>query len=635
MEYRGHFLVRCRLSYSRLYFNKMTIRLLCIKYFQILIIMSLALLLISCGGKSDNESKVKAASKTSMQYQYTGKLLSGKERTNQAEIPLLKSYKALVKQSLAKLPAVLSIESDVLNNEQAVLAQQIAINNKKFSQYTKHPQTYQALRNEIMTVRLVLASDKTTANSKALVSCKAETCFRVEMYNYFFNLSSVAFVDINTQKVVALTQYSNAQPDLNKNLIKLAIEIAKNSEVVKKELAEAGGGDTQPTMSEIKTSLKNSRCERSHHLCVAPTFVVGDKALWAIVDLTDGDLVGTRWTELGSSGPPIEITERQLENEFVFSQFCEQSQHFSKGDWQFDYQITSSDGLQITDVKFKNKTVMKSAKLLDWHVSYSTRENFGYSDAIGCPLFSSAVVIAYDGPQMKTITAKNSSEESGFAFVQDFRQPPWPTPCNYRYEQRFEFYKDGRFRVAAADYGRGCGTDGTYRPVLRIDIEVSEGGEEQFAEWDGNNWKPWDKEQWSLQEDDTQYTEEGYLFKVNNPQGQGFYVEPNRGQFGDGSKGDFAYTYITVNHTDIDEAKSDMVTIGSCCNTNHQQGPEQFMEPAEPLAKQNLVMWYVPQIKNEGAKGSEYCWADTQVENGIPKVKVWPCYAGPMFIPIK
>ncbi len=593
----------------------------------------LLLTLSSCNG--DKQESAKKNKTTDSQYEYTGKLLASDLRSNQLDSPRLKTYKANVKRSLQQSPSVLLLNESDLANKNAFQAQLIAIKDKQFTRYNIHPKTKQALRNEIMTVRPTLASDKTSVNNNALSTCKPDTCYRVEMYNFFFNLSSVAFVDTSLKKVIALSQYSDAQPDLNKNLIQLAIEIAKNSDLVKAELKAAGVEDTQPTMSEIKTSLKNSRCERSHHLCVAPTFIVGDKALWAIVDLTDGDLVGTRWTELGTSGPPIEITERQLENEYVFSNFCEKSQHYKKGDWQFDYQITPSDGLQLTDVKFKNKTVMKSVKLLDWHVSYSSRENFGYSDAIGCPLFSSAVVIAYDGPQTKMISDKDTQQENGFAFIQDFRQPPWPTPCNYRYVQRFEFYNDGRFRVAAADYGRGCGTDGTYRPVLRIDIESSEGGAEQFSQWNGQSWQTWDKEQWSLQTDKSQYTNEGYLFKINNPQGQGFYIEPNRGQFGDGSRGDFAYTYITVNHPDKDEAKSDMVTIGSCCNTNHQQGPEQFMQPAEPLEKQNLVMWYVPQIKNDGTAGSEYCWADTRVENGIPKVKVWPCYAGPMFIPIQ
>ena len=594
---------------------------------------NLILLLFLLPACNSNESTKKEEAKQD-NFEYTGKLTSSKERLSVVDSQLLADYKNKVKESLLLPTPVLLLDKAALKNDNNLIeAQSLAIKSEAFTRFTKHPKTKEVLRNEIMTIRKVLASDKTSANSKLLSSCKEASCFRVEMYNYFFNLSSVAFVDTTAKKVLAVSQYSDAQPDLNKNLIKLAIDIAKNSDLVKKELGDA---KVEPTMSEIKTSLKNSRCERSHHLCVAPTFVVGNKALWAIVDLTDGDLVGTRWTDLGTSGPPIEITERQLENEYVFSQFCEKSQHYIKGDWQFDYQITPSDGLQLTNVKYKDKIVLKSAKLLDWHVSYSSRENFGYSDAIGCPLFSSAVVIAYDGPQTEIIKEKDASEESGFAFVQDFRQPPWPTPCNYRYVQRFEFYKDGRFRVAAADYGRGCGTDGTYRPVLRIDIEVSEnGGEELFSQWDGENWKSWGKEQWSLQEDTSKYTDKGYLFKVNNPKGNGFYIEPNRGQFNDGSKGDFAYTYITVNHLDKDEAKSDMMTIGSCCNTNHQQGPEQFMQPAEPLDKQNLVMWYVPQIKNDGAAGSEYCWADTRVENGIPKIKVWPCYTGPMFIPIK
>jgi hypothetical protein len=47
-----------------------------------------------------------------------------------------------------------------------------------------------------------------------------------------------------------------------------------------------------------------------------------------------------------------------------------------------------------------------------------------------------------------------------------------------------------------------------------------------------------------------------------------------------------------------------------------------------------LVFWYVPQMKNDGAAGSEYCWADTQVKNGVQNIKVWPCYSGPMFVPV-
>ena len=609
-----------------------------IKFLFIIVISLLAL--VSCkqeqktNTKNVEDNNTAESEKNVNIYEYTGILVSGDNRAKQVQFPELKKYKDKIQLALKKQVPVLILEKDELLDDTAYKAQLLATKNKQFIQYTRHPQSKAPLRNEIMTVRKVLAGDIQQSKNKVLDSCKNQDCFRVEMYNFFFNLSSVAFVNVTTEKVLGVNVYSQAQPDLSKRLTKLAIEIAKSSDLVKQEL---GDTDVQPTMAEIKTALKNSRCERSHHLCVAPTFVIGDRALWAIVDLTDGDLVGVRWTELGDSGPPIQITERQLENEFVFSQFCEKSQHHQQGDWQFDYQITSSDGLQLTDVKFKDKIVMKSVKLLDWHVSYSSRENFGYSDAIGCPLFSSAVVVAYDGPKVENIELQKDKDTSdkGFAFIQDFRQLPWPAPCNYRYEQRFEFYDNGKFRVAAADLGRGCGTDGTYRPVIKIDLEASAVGEaEQISQWNGSTWEQWNQEKWTLQDPSTQYTKDGYQFKFTNNKDQGFYIEPNRGQFKDGSKGDFAYTYFTVNHEDKDEAKSDMVTIGSCCNTDHKQGPEQFMEPAESLSNQNLVMWYVPQIKNEGKKGEEYCWADTQVENGIAKVKVWPCYAGPMFIPI-
>ncbi len=559
-------------------------------------------------------------------FAYSGKLLSDKEQSSSSDLPQVQQYAQRIKKSLQQNPPVLVLAKADFKDLLAHEAQLIALKNPQFIRFTHEEKSGLPLRNEIMTVRKLLASDISDTTHKSLNICQ-QNCYRVEMYNFYYNMSSVAFVDMKLKQVIAINNYSDAQPDLNNNLTQLAIAIAKHSDVVKTELK---GENLNPTMAQIKTSLKNSRCERSHHLCVAPTFVVADKALWAIVDLTDGDLVGTRWSELGESGPPIQITERQLENEFVFREFCEQTRHFSQGDWQFDYQITTSDGMELTQVKYKDKVVMNSAKLLDWHVSYSSREGFGYSDAIGCPLFSSAVVIAYDGPQIKNIIHKD--EEIGFAFIQDFRQPPWPTPCNYRYEQRFEFYHDGRFRVAAADYGRGCGTDGTYRPIMRIDLEVDKNNE-QFAQWDGQKWRKWQQEQWHLQNSETKFTAQGYLFKFTNKDNKGFYIEPNRGQFNDGSKGDFAFSYISVNHATKDEGANDMMTLGSCCNTDFRQGPEQFIQPAEKLINNNLVLWYVPQIKNNGSKGQEYCWADTAVENGIKKVNVWPCYAGAMFVP--
>ena len=43
----------------------------------------------------------------------------------------------------------------------------------------------------------------------------------------------------------------------------------------------------------------------------------------------------------------------------------------------------------------------------------------------------------------------------------------------------------------------------------------------------------------------------------------------------------------------------------------------------------------IGQFYLDGEKGKEYCWAESVVENGIYKVKEYPCYSGAMFVPVK
>jgi len=55
----------------------------------------------------------------------------------------------------------------------------------------------------------------------------------------------------------------------------------------------------------------------------------------------------------------------------------------------------------------------------------------------------------------------------------------------------------------------------------------------------------------------------------------------------------------------------------------------------ENIVNTDIVVWYVPQMKNDDTKGHEYCWAESYLENGVYKTKVYPCMCGPMFVPIK
>ena len=582
-----------------------------------LLLLSITFILSACA--SDSESLADAT--------MTGLLATPlSKEVLQNQIPLLLTRQSAVQTSLTMDPPILLLPN---LDEPAEQAQRLAIENNEFQAYLFDEESGDPRWNEIMSIRPTLPSDVSNLN----IECNEGQCYRVELYNYALNVTTVAIVDVINDQVLTVNHLNNVQPDISPELTELAIQIAKTSPEVKEALGVNGELD-EPVMPNVKTALNGSQCERSQHLCVAPTFIMEDRALWAIVDLTDEKLVGIRWTDLGENGATTVVTERSLQNEYVWENYCQKSHTIERDDWAFDYMLTSSDGLKVSDATYQGQQVMRSAKVVDFHVSYSREDGFGYSDAIGCPMFSSAAVVAFNGPEVVDIL--ENEIVVGFALIQDFRSPVWPAACNYRYEQRYEFYKDGRFRTVVGNLGRGCGTNGTYRPVLRLDLTASaDGAQDSFYEWAANAWQLWEVEQWQLQDENTEFTPEGYQYRISAPDGHGFYIEPGNGQFGDGGRGDNAFTYVVRRDPEMDEGESDIPTIGACCNTDYQQGPEQFINtPPEDIAEQDLVIWYVPQLENSDTPGEEYCWANTMIVDGLPKVGTFPCYAGPMFVPI-
>jgi hypothetical protein len=158
------------------------------------------------------------------------------------------------------------------------------------------------------------------------------------------------------------------------------------------------------------------------------------------------------------------------------------------------------------------------------------------------------------------------------------------------------------------------------------------GNSQQFAQWNGNEWQQWQKEQWTVQDFNSRLNPQGYLYKLSTGSNEGFYIEPSSGQFNDGGRGDNAFTYITKFQSQKDEGENDLVTIGPCCNTNYEQGPEKFINN-ESIVNTGIIVWYVPQMKNDDTKGREYCWAESYLENGVYKTHVYPCMGGAMFVP--
>jgi hypothetical protein len=538
-------------------------------------------------------------------------------------LPALATRQARLAGDEAAKASVLLLDEPLDANQQ--LAQDLAVHDPRVLANLVDTSTGLPLRAEVLGVYPARAGDLTDDTAV----CRTSTCYRVELYNHATNSATVTLVDVPAATVLAVNDFAGFQPDIPPHLVALAREIAVNAPEVAQALGFQPAAD-EAVMAGTKTALNETSCERSRHLCVAPTFVQGDRALWAIVDLTDGVLVGTRWTALGKSGTGPVVTEKHLQDDVISALYCEHETPLTHGDWTMTYMLTSSDGLRLSDVTFRGRPVLDDAKLVDWHVSYSGEEAFGYSDAIGCPTFSQAAVVAHEAPSVTDIAV--DGQVLGFSITQDFEGEMWPAPCNYYYRQRFDFYDDGRFRTVAANVGRGCGDQGTYRPVLRIGFA---GADNSFASWDGAGWQTWSDEGYALQGPATEYSPEGYQFRVADTAGAGYYVQPGQGQFGDGGRGDNAFTYVTLNKPGVDEGQADLITIGPCCNADHQQGPEKFMLPApDPIAGSHIVMWYVPQLQNDDTPGQEYCWADTVLREGVYVPVEYPCYAGPMFVPI-
>ncbi|MBK7809980.1 MAG: hypothetical protein IPI50_01890 [Saprospiraceae bacterium] len=533
--------------------------------------------------------------------------------------PLEDRQKQIARTLLTRTPILNLLEFDKkdLRNEAADLI----IQHESMNEYYFEKGSNKPMLSEIFSVSKMRAADQ-FGNGK---SCESENCFRVEIYHYATNGLIMAVVDMEEKKVLDLSYFAGFQPDIPPHLGELAKWIASHDTAVMRTLGVSISEQNEPRMANTKTALNNTKCQRSQHLCVAPTYVKGDKALWAIIDLTDLKVAGMKWTEVGTTG--MAITERLVQNEKMMSCYCEIENQYSKDGWEFNYTLTRSDGLRITDIKYLGNPLFDDVKMVDWHVSYSNTEGFGYSDAIGCPEYSQAAVVAIEPPYFETIIENNDT--IGFKMVQKYFSEGWPTPCSYNYQQNFEFYKDGSFRPVVGSLGRGCGNDGTYRPVTRIALS---GKKNTFQNFKNSNWQDWKKEQWFLENELTEYSEDRFVGRIISDGKPRLYVEAAKGQFNDGGRGDKAYYYITKRHDNKNEGETDLPTIGPCCNTDHHQGPEKFIE-STPEATENtgIVLWYVPQLKNDNSPGAEYCWAESVLENGIYVAKVFPCFSGPKF----
>lgn len=455
-------------------------------------------------------------------------------------------------------------------------------------------------RAEVFGVRAV--GGQYPAGSEA---CAAADCRQVEIYLFDTDTTVLALVDLDAEVVRAVLEQPGVQPGANQRVTDLAAEIARTSPAV---IAEAG---YTPARAQLTPMNGGGECPPAH-LCLAMTLPDDGSLIWIVVDVTAEQVVA-----VSRLPGPADAGELSALTTAVAT--CPAAGSVERYGWRLDYETTGTDGLRVAQVTHYGVPVLTSAKLAQWHVDYGA---FGFQDVTGCGGGGGGYLI-YPYGETTILPVTTTDGVPGFEVAQDFRMSNWGGVCNYRYSQHFQFFADGRFRAAAAAYGKGCYADSVYRPLLRLDVAVGGDAGDSLQQWDGADWVTATTEAYFSQL--PPYTSAEAKWRVSDAGGRAYTIEPGQGQFADGGTGDNAYLYGVVHHAA--EGDTDLGVIGSCCLDNQNQGPHNYIN-GEPLTNTNVVLWYVPQ-QVTAAADPYYCWTVGAGANP----QTYPCRAGPMFVP--
>ncbi len=443
-------------------------------------------------------------------------------------------------------------------------------------------------------------------------ACALHDCRQVEIYLFDDNATVLALVDLDAAEVRDVFYQPGIQPGANQRITNLAAEIARNSPEL---IAELGYRPAREDLYPMDGGMVGTPCATRHY-CLAMNVYQDGSLVWAFVDVTAEALVGVQRAAV-PEGPPPDVSADLSAGD------CPAPGVVNRDGWALSYETTANDGLRVYAVAFGGMPVLTSAKLAEWHADYGSS---GFVDSIGCAQGGGGYTIFPFG-----LTEVNDliedGEVVGFELVQDFRMSNWGALCNYRYDQHYQFFTSGAFRIVGAAFGKGCDDTSTYRALMRIDLAVAGDDDDNFATWNGSEWVTQTVEGWWSQV--APYTPEGYKWRVSDANGRAYYVEPGQGQFSDGGRGDYAYAYAVK--FNAGEGDTNLGALGTCCQDDHQQGPDEYLN-TEAIASENIVLWYVPQFETTadlGPPADYYCWT----VSGLPDPETYPCPGGPLFVP--
>jgi hypothetical protein len=227
--------------------------------------------------------------------------------------------------------------------------------------------------------------------------------------------------------------------------------------------------------------------------------------------------------------------------------------------WQLSYATTGTDGLEVTNVTYGGREVIGSIKLAEWQADEGAG---GFTLVTGCGGGGGGFqIFPFGETQVLQVP-------DGFHVTQDFRMPSWGADCNYRFEQRLEFYRGGRFRVSSGAYGRGCGPASYYKPLVRIDLNLAGAGGDRFDYWDGSGWMNLPTEDYRVPYAEADHgphllNPDNFAWRVRDATTNfGNWIEPANGQYPDEGPGDHGIVFALRFNTG--EGDAHLAVIGSC-----------------------------------------------------------------------
>ena len=189
-------------------------------------------------------------------------------------------------------------------------------------------------RSEVFGVRVV--GDHFPESSSA---CESAECYQVQIYNFDENAAVIAIVNLDTDEVLDVFHQPGVHPGINKRLNDVALDIALNHPDVIEEL---GFKPEAVDMAPVDAGMVNTLCDEGH-LCAGPTFNMGDRILWAIVDLTDENLAGLVWAPSDPTGSSVLFEPAG----------CVPEGSINRDGWTLDYETTGTDGFRVYNVRIQ------------------------------------------------------------------------------------------------------------------------------------------------------------------------------------------------------------------------------------------------------------------------------------------